>query len=273
MSNVIPLNYDGLSIRFNDEGWINATDVAEKFNKEPTAWLRQIDALEYMSALSKKLFGKSGFLTEINEIRELDTSSASARAKVLRLVKSSGLVSTKTGPQGGTWIHPKLAIRFARWLSVDFEIWCDEQIDLIIRGQVISYTDKQIIELLTHQEATTWEKRFKAPFYSALSKLTRLPYNGHIGGCPALFGKITADWVYGVALPDVVYDSVKGKTNGREKIHQFLKPELLAAVEYQLMSVTALASGCVDYKDFEARCTAAYGVKGQLKLIYPSSAA
>lgn len=78
MSNVIPLNYDGLRIRFNDEGWINATDVAEKFNKEPTAWLRQIDALEYMSALSKKLFGKSGFLTEINEIRWLDTSSSAA---------------------------------------------------------------------------------------------------------------------------------------------------------------------------------------------------
>lgn len=40
MSNVIPMNYDGLRIRFNDEGWINATDVAAKFNKEPTAWLR-----------------------------------------------------------------------------------------------------------------------------------------------------------------------------------------------------------------------------------------
>lgn len=87
-----------------------------------------------------------------------------------------------------------------------------------------------------------------------------------------MFGKITADWVYGVALPDVVYESIKDKANGREKIHQFLKPELLIAVEHQLMSVTALANGCVDYKDFEARCTAAYGLKGQLKLIYPSAA-
>ncbi len=25
-------------------------------------------------------------------------------------------------------MHPKLAIRFAQWLDVDFAVWCDEQI-------------------------------------------------------------------------------------------------------------------------------------------------
>ncbi|CAN0570007.1 unnamed protein product, partial [Ectocarpus sp. 12 AP-2014] len=35
---------------------------------------------------------------------------------------------------GGTWLHPKLAVPFARWLSVDFKIWCDEQIDRLIHG-------------------------------------------------------------------------------------------------------------------------------------------
>lgn len=55
----------------SEEGWINATDVAAKFNKEPTAWLRQLDVLEYMAALSKRLFGNSGALTELAEINEL----------------------------------------------------------------------------------------------------------------------------------------------------------------------------------------------------------
>uniref|UniRef100_UPI000AADF723 KilA-N domain-containing protein n=1 Tax=Xenorhabdus eapokensis TaxID=1873482 RepID=UPI000AADF723 len=59
MSNIIPFEYDGHPIRFNEEGWINATDVAAKFGKEPTAWLRQIDVLEYLSALSSKLFSNS----------------------------------------------------------------------------------------------------------------------------------------------------------------------------------------------------------------------
>ncbi|EOD2822312.1 KilA-N domain-containing protein [Providencia vermicola] len=71
MNNIIPLEYDGYPIRFNDDGWINATDVAAKFDKEPTAWLRQIDVLEYLSALSRKLFYNSGFVTELSIINRL----------------------------------------------------------------------------------------------------------------------------------------------------------------------------------------------------------
>jgi hypothetical protein len=36
---------------------------------------------------------------------------------------------------GGTWLHPKLAVAFARWLNVRFGIWCDQQIDGLLRGQ------------------------------------------------------------------------------------------------------------------------------------------
>jgi hypothetical protein len=35
---------------------------------------------------------------------------------------------------GGTWIHPKLAIDFARWLSSDFAVWCDLQIEKILHS-------------------------------------------------------------------------------------------------------------------------------------------
>lgn len=27
---------------------------------------------------------------------------------------------------GGTWIHQRLILNLARWLDVEFEIWCDE---------------------------------------------------------------------------------------------------------------------------------------------------
>lgn len=114
MSNVIPLSYEGLPVRFNDRGWIDATGIAGKFGKEPTAWLRQIEVLEYLDALCRKQFGKSGFVTEINDISKLDNKSAAARAKILRLVKQTGLVVTKSGANGGTWLHPKLGVRFAR---------------------------------------------------------------------------------------------------------------------------------------------------------------
>jgi hypothetical protein len=32
----------------------------------------------------------------------------------------------------GTWLHPDLAIPFARWLDVRFSIWCDQQIKKIL---------------------------------------------------------------------------------------------------------------------------------------------
>lgn len=32
----------------------------------------------------------------------------------------------------GTWVHPKLAIKLGRWISVEFELWCDEHIEILI---------------------------------------------------------------------------------------------------------------------------------------------
>ncbi|HEM8210021.1 TPA: hypothetical protein U2M19_000830 [Providencia rettgeri] len=68
MNNIIPLEYYGYLIRFYDDGWINAIDVVAKFDKESTALLRQIDVLEYLSALSRKLFSNSGFVAELSVI-------------------------------------------------------------------------------------------------------------------------------------------------------------------------------------------------------------
>ncbi|MCG9943677.1 KilA-N domain-containing protein [Providencia rettgeri] len=273
MTNIIPLEYDGHPIRFNDDGWINATDVAAKFDKEPTAWLRQIDVLEYLSALSRKLFSNSGFVTELSEIKRLDSTSSASRTKVLRFVKRTGLVKTKAGYQGGTWLHPKLAVRFARWLSVDFEIWCDEQIDALIRGNMPVYNDERINAIFLLEKPTSWEKRFQQPFYQALSRMSGLPYSGHVGGCPSLFGMITAKWVYQAVLPDSVYEEAKQMAkDSKDKIHQYLKPEALQLVQDQLVAVTTLANGCIDYKDFEARCVQAFGKSGmQGLLVFPSN--
>ena len=239
--NIIKFDFKGHQVGFNDDGWINATEAAKKFNKVPNDWLRLPDTINYIKALQSK-YGEISYL------------------------------KTKRGKHdGGTWIHPKLAVRFARWLSVDFEIWCDEQIDKLIRSQVVTYTDEQVLAILTHSQPQTWEKRFQQPFYQALSKMTNLPFNNHVGGCPSLFGLITQKWVYGVVLPKKVYQSIKERTKKGEKIHQFLKPDALKAVEDQLIAITTIAKGCIDYKDFEARCSTICNTKGQIKFILAAS--
>ena len=40
------------------------------------------------------------------------------------------------GNNRGTWLHPKLAVHFARWLDPKFAVWCDEQIEALLNGKV-----------------------------------------------------------------------------------------------------------------------------------------
>ena len=107
-----PFDYQGQAVTFNSDGWINATEAAARFDKRPNDWLSLPTTIEYLEALSRRsVTGLSG----------------------------NGLMSVKRGGKNqGTWLHPKLAVKFARWLSVDFEIWCDEQVDALVRGELNS---------------------------------------------------------------------------------------------------------------------------------------
>mgnify|MGYP003657262336 CR=1 FL=1 len=114
MKSVIPIerDYEGLPVRFSVEGWINATEIAKRFGRRPNDWLALPGTKEYIAALSRHLVG--------------DTRKS-----------GNGFVSTqKGGAQQGTWLHPKLAVSFARWLDVDFAVWCDLRIDELLRGEV-----------------------------------------------------------------------------------------------------------------------------------------
>ena len=102
MSKLIQADFDGQTMQFNDDGWFNATAAAEKFGKRVQHWFDNQETAAYISKLNNRISGD--------------------------------LVIAKRGKNGGTWLHPKLAVFFARWLDLDFAIWCDEQIDLILRG-------------------------------------------------------------------------------------------------------------------------------------------
>ena len=134
---VIPFEYQGQPVHLNVDGWLHATVIAERFGKEPAQWLRSPETLTYLAAIAEALNTNSVNLTELNEINQLDSSKAATKARILKLVKQTGLVKTKVGaPEngGGTWLHPKLAVVFARWLDARFAVWCDLQIDSLIRG-------------------------------------------------------------------------------------------------------------------------------------------
>lgn len=108
MSAVITRDYQGHTISYQADGWFNATAAAAKWGKAPAEWLRLPSTIEYIGAVVKH---------------------NPSMGKTHR---------SKSGPAasgGGTWLHPKLAVPFSRWLDAEFAVWCDAQIDSLIRGK------------------------------------------------------------------------------------------------------------------------------------------
>lgn len=105
----VTLTYNGHPITYQDDGWFNATEAAAKFDKgQPYDWLRLPGTQNYIDALCRQL--------------------RTEKISVLRVIRGG-----RNRPDG-TWLHPKLAVPFARWLDDDFAVWCDLQIDALIRS-------------------------------------------------------------------------------------------------------------------------------------------
>ncbi|MDP3348220.1 MAG: KilA-N domain-containing protein [Hydrogenophaga sp.] len=100
--------YQGHTVTYREDGWFNATEAAAKFGKKPHDWLRLPDTDSYIGALCRQL--------------------RSEKISLLKVIRGG-----RSRPDG-TWLHPKLAVPFARWLDDDFAVWCDMQIDGLIRG-------------------------------------------------------------------------------------------------------------------------------------------
>ncbi|MDO5653626.1 MAG: P63C domain-containing protein [Brachymonas sp.] len=236
MKDLISSDFNGHSISFTSEAWFNATQAAAKWGKEPTQWLRQRETAEYIDALARHM-GYCGFLPELNKIKDLDGSSATSRRQILALVKKVGLVKTRAGaPEtgGGTWMHPKLGMPFARWLDLHFAIWCDEQIDNIVRCGILHQSAQNMIPFFLREAPGSWELRFNDAYYTALARVTGTTYTGHAGGTPAIFGKITDKWVYGVLLPKDVHDELRERKDNSTKMHQWLTNGGHLAVDFDL---------------------------------------
>lgn len=109
---MVPFDYQGQAVTFNSEGWINATEAAARFGKRPVDWLRLDETVAYVGAMACAL--------------SLESKGSQSHFGLVR--------SSRGGKSPGTWLHPKLAVRFAQWLDVRFAVWCDLHIDDLLRG-------------------------------------------------------------------------------------------------------------------------------------------
>jgi hypothetical protein len=121
-----------VDIPFDENIYINATEVYQAFGKSQTSFSNW----------------KTRTLIPYAE-RLIETTKVTSQNVVSQL---SDLIIVRKGNtnqfEQGTWLHPKLAIIFARWLSMDFEIWCDEKISELLRTRKVEITvDEQSVVL------------------------------------------------------------------------------------------------------------------------------
>ncbi|MFC2292525.1 MAG: KilA-N domain-containing protein, partial [Kingella oralis] len=112
------LSFGSTAVSFRQDGFLNATQIAAHFGKLPKDYLKTEQTQQYIAALAESLSERTKILTDKNQL----------------------VIIKKGGAEQGTWLHPKLAIHFARWLDPRFAVWCDEQIEQILSGSLKSQT-------------------------------------------------------------------------------------------------------------------------------------
>lgn len=70
-------------------------------------------------------------------------------------ISENQVVTSRRGSSengGGTWIHEKLILNAARYISIDFELWCDEKIAELLRTGTVSIGNPNIEKIAKHIE-------------------------------------------------------------------------------------------------------------------------
>jgi hypothetical protein len=102
---LISREWEGQVFLFREDGYFNMNKTSEAFGKHLPNFWKSPETERYMEILS----------------RTIDSTD------LVHIVPGNRYV-----PGRGTWAHPKLAVFFARWLSMEFGFFCDMVIDDIL---------------------------------------------------------------------------------------------------------------------------------------------
>lgn len=110
--------YNGNKVSFIKTNYgilINATDMARAFDKKPSEYLR---------------------LSSVNEL-------VKASVRLSHTSENQLVIRLKGNPENGaeTWLYEDIAIDFARWLSVDFRVWCNAKIKELLTSNSCNMPD------------------------------------------------------------------------------------------------------------------------------------
>ena len=110
---VFSYNGNPVTFQIGSATMVNDTEMAKPFgeNKSPRFWIWLPTTQEFLSTLS--------------DVRKLHITQLVTTAK-----GNSSLF------EQGTWMHEDVALEFARWLSPQFAIWCNDRIKELLKHGV-----------------------------------------------------------------------------------------------------------------------------------------
>jgi hypothetical protein len=130
-------SFAGSAISFRTaDGWVNATQMAKAFGKRTENFLRTDSAKAFIAALEA----------------DLAVSTVTPKSVTVR----------QGGIEQGTWMHPDLALEFARWLSPEFAIWTNRVIRRVLAGNTLDDAAAQRISAETSRIIGMLEQRVAA---------------------------------------------------------------------------------------------------------------
>lgn len=114
-------DYEGTPISFHFEGdnkLVNISQMAKKFRKLPKDFFQLKQTGLFIDILHKHLINSREDNSPIGKIRSFSTANfAKHYPKLVKVVRGG-----KDKHLQGTWVHEKIALKFAAWLSPAFEL-------------------------------------------------------------------------------------------------------------------------------------------------------
>ena len=114
-------------LSINDNDYISLTDIARYKSDDPTAvisnWMRNRNTIEYLG-IWESIFNPDFKPLEFEGFKKqagLNAFTLSPQ-KWISTTGASG-IKTRSGRYGGTFAHKDIALKFASWISVEFELY------------------------------------------------------------------------------------------------------------------------------------------------------
>lgn len=164
------IKIDGLDISIQRQSgncWVNLTDMASRYGKQPSQWLRTAEAKDFLNAVQKCKEKES-----LNEPNDSKLQKCSLGNQELIITRKGGSLSHR-----GTWCTDyNVAVRFAMWLDSYFAVLVIKTFIRVMNGEFILDEEGCI------------------PTADGRKWVTREPYCKKLGRSPSSFAGLKAHY-------------------------------------------------------------------------------